>query len=94
MMYVLAFTIVVLLGVIVFQILLLRRSQRQHEQRMEVLREVIVQLANSNSAREKQVKVSDELMQKLRSVNVILSQDISAMVKDFVATLHANDLIK
>lgn len=93
-MYVLAFTIVVLLGVIVFQILLLRRSQRQHEQRMEVLREVIVQLANSNSAREKQVKVSDELMQKLRSVNVILSQDISAMVKDFVATLHANDLIK
>lgn len=94
MIYILAITILLLMGVIVFQMALFARSRRRHEQKMEVLRQVVVELANSNAERQHQVRLSDELLQKLRKANVAISHDIASMVKDFVDTLSRNDLLE
>lgn len=94
MMYILAVTTLLLAGVIVFQMALFAKSRRRHEQKMEVLRQVIAELASSNTERQQQLRLSDELLRKLRKANVTISHDIASMVKDFVDTLSRNDLLK
>lgn len=94
MLYFLIFTIVVLSFVIVLQMTQIRRSRLEHEQKMEVMRQVIVQLAGNSAHKNQQLQLSEELMAKLRSANTVLSQDISGMVNEFVETLSANNLLR
>lgn len=94
MMYLLSITTVVLLGVVIFQLALFKKTQRRHEQKMDVLRQVIVEMARSSSQREEQVRISDELLQQLRSANNVISEDISGLVTEFVSTLQANNLLR
>lgn len=94
MIYVLLFTIIALLAVIVLQMRLINRSRHEHEQKMEVLRRVIVELAGNSALKNQQLQLSDELMKRLRSANTVLSRDITVLVNEFVETLSAHNLLK
>lgn len=94
MIYVLLFTIIALLAVIVLQMRLISRSRHEHEQRMEVLRRVIVELAGNSALKNQQLQLSDELMKRLRSANTVISKDITVLVNEFVETLSAHNLLK
>ena len=94
MVYFLILTILILTAVVVYQMIQLRNSRLQHEQKMEILREVILELAANSSAKKRQLELSDELMAKLRSANAALSQEIAAMVSEFVETLSMNNLLR
>lgn len=73
---------------------LISRSRHEHEQKMEVLRRVIVELAGNSALKNQQLQLSDELMKRLRSANTVLSRDITVLVNEFVETLSAHNLLK
>lgn len=94
MFYLLVFTIAILAAVIVLQMLQMKRAKLEHEQKMELMREVIVQLASNSAEKSQRLQLSNELMEKLRSANVVLSQDISGLVNEFVETLSVNNMLR
>ncbi|RZJ73536.1 hypothetical protein [Flavobacterium sp.] len=94
MFYLLLFTITILAAVIVMQMLQIKRARIEHDQKMEVMRQVIVQLASNSAEKSQQLQLSQDLMDKLRSANAVLSQDISGLVNEFVETLASNNLLR
>lgn len=94
MIYVLLFTVIALLAVVVLQMRQISRSRHEHEQKMEMLRRVIVELAGNSALKNQQLQLSDELMKRLRSANTVLSRDITVLVNEFVETLSAHNLLR
>ncbi|HEX8562520.1 MAG TPA: hypothetical protein VF676_06020 [Flavobacterium sp.] len=94
MIYILVVIVAVLLAIIVFLGMDLKKSRLNHEKRIAVLQEMIARLLDNQDVQTSKIKLSDEMNQKIDSANRVISNDILALVHDFVDTLSKNNLLK
>jgi predicted Holliday junction resolvase-like endonuclease len=92
-MYFLIIIILLLIVVIFYLSSNFVKITREHARKVETLRGMIVELLNNQNLQSEQIKLSDELKEKLSAANVTLSHDIGSMVYDFIDTLSKNNLL-
>ena len=93
MIYLLITIIVLLCLTIVVLSINFRREQLSHNEKVNELHDVIVQLTLDSEQRLTQLKISDELRQKLHSAREKIDRDVLALQHDFIETLFKNNLI-
>lgn len=93
MIYLLIAVIVLLSLTIVVLSVNFRKARLSHDHKVNELQYVIVQLTADNHEKLAQLKLSDELREKLHFAREKIDRDILAMQHDFIDTLSKNDLI-
>lgn len=84
MVYLLSITLFALASVIVFLMVHISRAHREHERKMQALRQTVLKLSSGSDERKHQLMLSEELMRKLRSANDTLGRDLVALVSECV----------
>jgi len=93
MIYILVAIILILIATIVTLSINFSKTKSMHAQKVEELQYVIVQLTAHNDNQIGQLKLSDELRDKLNAFRETLDKDLMAMQYDFVETLSKNKLL-
>ncbi len=93
MIYFLTAVIIVLTAAIVALSIDFRYAKVQHRQKVDELNHIIVQLMSSNDAQLSQLRLSDELKDKLNEARESIDKDLMAIQHDLVGTLSKNGLI-
>ncbi|HLA55687.1 MAG TPA: hypothetical protein VK623_06285 [Flavobacterium sp.] len=93
MIYILMFIIVCLCAAIVCLTIDFKKAKSRHELKIGELNYAIVQMMASNDSQLGQLKLSDELKEKLKTARETIDKDMLAMQYDFVETLSKNKLL-
>jgi len=92
--YVLSVTVLLLVAIIVKLAIGSRKLQRSHDQKMLLMKQMMVHLLENQDAQSTKIRLSEELKDRLQQANRSLSNEIVAMMHDFIETLTQNDLLK
>lgn len=92
MIYLLIAIIVLLSLTIVVLSINFRQAQLSHNVKVSELKNTIVQLSADSDIKRDQLKLSDDLRQKLNAARGRLDRDLMAMQHGFVETIVKNDL--
>lgn len=93
MIYVLIAIIVLLSIAMVYISIDFKRAKHIHEEKVNELNFVIVQLLDSQKDQIGKLKLSDELKEKLKKAREIIDRDFIAMQFDSIKTLSENNLL-
>ncbi|MGV3695573.1 hypothetical protein [Flavobacterium sp.] len=76
MIHILALITLFFLVLIVYLISKIQLDRQKFHSRIKVLEDFIVEISNEQKAQDNQLKLSDELRDKLKHINATLSKDI------------------
>jgi uncharacterized coiled-coil protein SlyX len=93
MIYILIAIIILLSAAIVALSIDFKRAKQSHQQKINELNYVIAELVISNDSQQGQLKISDDLREKLRTAKEKIDRDLLAMQYDFVEILSENKLL-
>lgn len=94
MIVILIAVIVLLIAAIVCLNIAFYKEKRLFKIRLESMRQIIAEITRKQSGQLGQIKLSDELNEKLKAGNVALSQDIFGLNRELFDMLSKNNLLK
>jgi hypothetical protein len=68
-------------------------EKKSFKKKMEILGEIIVQISKDKSGKHNQIKLSEELDRKLKTINTSLGSDIFELNKELFQILSKNNLV-
>ena len=86
--------IALLIGIIFYLNLEFYKEKKHFQTKMEMMQQFIIEITQKQSGQNNQVKLSDELNEKLKTSNAVLSHDIFGLNYELFDMLSKNNLLK
>ena len=86
--------IALLIGIIIYLNFEFYKEKKHFQAKIETMQQFIIEITQKQSGQNNQVKLSDELNEKLKTSNAVLSHDIFGLNYELFDMLSKNNLLK